>query len=166
MNDEVSTNKNTNHPGSEHELLDVFIGKWITNGHTIPGSDGNAVKIHTSDIYEWAPGGFFIVHSTYGKIGFQDVGGVEIIGYDKISNKFDSHLFDSQDNILISELTLDNGIWTWTGPTPFQEPGTMEMHRATVEFIEDGKIMTAFHEVSEDGENWIPSMDVTLTKIE
>ena len=48
----------------------------------------------------------------------------------------------------------------------FQEPDTMEMHRATVEFIEDGKIMTAFHEVSEDGENWIPSMDVTLTKIE
>ena len=118
MNDEVSTNKNTNHPGSEHELLDVFIGKWIINGHTIPGSDGNAVKIYASDIYEWAPGGFFIVHSAYGKIGFQDVGGVEIIGYDKISNKFDSHLFDSQDNILISELTLDNGIWTWTGPIP------------------------------------------------
>lgn len=28
----------------------------------------------TSDVYEWAPGGFFVVHSAFGKIGETAVG--------------------------------------------------------------------------------------------
>jgi hypothetical protein len=36
----------------------------------------------TSDVYEFAPGGFFVVHSAYGKIGDTSAGGVEIIGVD------------------------------------------------------------------------------------
>ena len=39
-------------PGPEHELLDVFIGKWINEGHTIAGADASAVKILTSDVYD------------------------------------------------------------------------------------------------------------------
>jgi hypothetical protein len=37
----------------------------------------------TSDVYERAPGGIFIVHSASGKIGETAVGGVEIIGVDR-----------------------------------------------------------------------------------
>jgi hypothetical protein len=150
---------------SKLRLLDVFIGRWITNGKTID-PDGSSVKIHSSDIYEWAPGGFFVIHTAYGGIGEVDVGGVEIIGFDGMSKKFDSHLFDNQDNIIISELTEDNGIWTWNGPTPFQKHGSIEQHRATVEVLENGKFMTAYHEISDDGENWKPCMDVKMTKVE
>ena len=152
-------------PGTEHRLLNIFIGKWITNGETLtPGEE--SVEIHASDIYKWVPGGFFIIHYAYGCIGDKHVGGIEIIGYDRNSNKYDSHLFDSADNIVISELTLTEGIWTWLGPSPFQKPGTTLMHRATVEFSDDKKVMKAFHEASDDGENWQPSMNVTLTKVE
>jgi hypothetical protein len=35
--------------------------------------------ITTSDVYEWAPGGFFLLHTAYGRIGEFDVGGTEII---------------------------------------------------------------------------------------
>jgi hypothetical protein len=46
-------------------------------------------KILVSDVYEWAPGRFFVIHPAYGRIG---VGGVEIIGYDTASQKYRSLL--------------------------------------------------------------------------
>jgi Protein of unknown function (DUF1579) len=66
----------------EHEPLEIFIGKWMTAGETVATEDAPAVKILASDVYEWMPGGFFILHTAYGRIGDQDVGGTEIIGYD------------------------------------------------------------------------------------
>ena len=50
-------------PGAEHKLLDVFIGKWINEGHTAASADAPSVKILTSDVYEWVPGGFFVLHT-------------------------------------------------------------------------------------------------------
>lgn len=147
-------------PGPEHKLLDVFIGKWINEGHTIASADAPSVKILTSDIYEWAPGGFFVLHTAYGLIGNLSGGGIEIINYDAASKKYNSHFFDSQGNIVISELTVRDGIWTWTGD--WAEEG----HHATSVFSDDGKTQTCLHERSDGGVNWVPSMDVTLTKVE
>jgi hypothetical protein len=65
-----------------HQALAVLIGKWINEGHTIGTSEIPSAPILTSDVYEWAPGGFFVVHSAFGKIGQASVGGVEIIGVD------------------------------------------------------------------------------------
>lgn len=47
--------------GPEHQRLEVFIGKWINEGHTIATADAPAVPILTSDVYEWMPGGFFVL---------------------------------------------------------------------------------------------------------
>ena len=58
-----------------HQLLAVLIGKWINEGHTIETAEIPSVPILTSDVYEWAPGGFFVVHSAFGKIGETSVGG-------------------------------------------------------------------------------------------
>jgi hypothetical protein len=65
-----------------HEPLEIFIGKWMTAGETVATEDVPAVKILASDVYEWMPGGFFILHTAHGRIGEQDVGGTEIIGFD------------------------------------------------------------------------------------
>jgi hypothetical protein len=55
----------------------------VTPHSYLPGCRGGRdVPILTSDVYEWAPGGFFVVHSAFGKIGETSVGGVEIIGVD------------------------------------------------------------------------------------
>lgn len=146
-------------PEPELKLLDVFIGKWITRGQTIASADTPAVDINAIDVYEWAPGGFFVLQTAYGRIGNLAGGGVEIIGYDAANKKYISHYFDSQGNIVISEYTKDNGIWTsegdWAG----------EGHHGTAEFSEDGNIMVSHHYRSDDGVNWILSMDVTLTKV-
>src|SRR5438874_6055589 len=102
-------------PGAAHKRLDIFIGKWLNEGHTIASADAPAVKILTSDIYEWMPGGFFVLHTAYGRIGNIDVGGTEIIGYDAESKTYQSYFFDSQGNISMQEMRVNGDTWTWTG---------------------------------------------------
>jgi len=146
-------------PGPEHRRPDIFIGRWINEGHTVATAEAPSVKIVTSDVYGWAPGGFFVLHYAYGLVGTLS-GGIEIIGYDAAGKRYTSHFFDSQGNVVTSTLTFDNGVWTWFGPWAGQG------HRATATFSDDGKIQTCLHERSEDGERWLPSMDIVLTKVE
>jgi hypothetical protein len=54
---------------SRHEVLAVLIGNWINEGRTTGTAAVSPVPILTSDVYEWAPGRFFVVHSAFGKIG-------------------------------------------------------------------------------------------------
>lgn len=143
-------------PGPKNKLVALFIGRWITEGQTIAGANASSVKIHSSDIYEWAPGGFFVVHTAYGRIGSVDAGGVEIISYDKATGKYQSHFYDSQGNIRTDQLSVNGNVWKWQG----------KKTRCTGVFSENGKILTAHHERSDDGVHWVPSMDVILTKVE
>ena len=143
-------------PGPEHRLLGIFIGKWINEGQTIASGDIPAVKILTSDVYEWMPGRFFVLHTAYGRIGNADVGGTEILSYDASSKTYRSLFFDSQGNINTDVLSVSGNTWTWQGKT----------HRATAVFSSDGKTQTVHHERSGDDGNWVPAMDVVLTKVE
>lgn len=142
-------------PADEHRKLDIFIGRWINEGQNVAQPGVPAVKIVTSDVYEWAPGGFFVIHSAYGRIGDLDVGGVEIIDYDPEAGCYGSRFFDSQGNVSFSRLTEAGGIWTWTG----------ERTRCRASFSDDGRIQTAHHERSDDGKTWQPSMEVVLRKV-
>ena len=142
-------------PGAEHRLMDVIIGKWINQGQTIENEGIPSVKIVTSDVYEWMPGGFFVLHTAYGRIGSMDVGGTEILSYDAESHSYHSFFFDSQGNINTDELTLQGDTWIWQG----------EIHRATAVFTEDGKTQTVQHERLDGHGNWVAAMDITLVKV-
>jgi hypothetical protein len=56
-------------PGPEHEALEVIIGKWINEGHTVATEDAQSARIITSDVYERSTGGFFVLHTAYGRAG-------------------------------------------------------------------------------------------------
>jgi hypothetical protein len=43
-----------------HQALAVLIGNWINEGHTVGTGSSPSLPIVTSDVYEWAPGGFFV----------------------------------------------------------------------------------------------------------
>jgi len=151
---------NTRRP-TELERLDVFIGRWLTEGKTVDGREGPAMQIPAmqivaSDVYEWAPGGRFVMHPAYGRIGDVSVGGLEIIGSDPATGQYRTYFFDSQGNIISETLSYRDGTWSWQG----------EHARCTGVFSEDGKTLTARHERSDDGKHWEPSMTVTLRKIE
>jgi Protein of unknown function (DUF1579) len=139
----------------EHEVLNSLVGKWITVGETIQADGTPALAISASDVYERVAGGYFVLHTAYGRIGDSNVGGIEIIGYDADAKKYLTYFFDSQGNITTEDLTYDDGTWTWSGPHT----------RATGVLSDDGKSMPTLHEWSEDGVTWRPSMDVTLWKV-
>jgi Protein of unknown function (DUF1579) len=140
----------------EQQRLQVFIGKWINEGHTVASADAPSVKILTSDVYEWMPGGFFVLHTAYGRIGDIDVGGVEIIGYDAATKTYRTHFFDSQGNISSQELATSGDTWKWSG----------EQTRCTAVFTDQGKTQTAHHERLDEQGNWVPSMEVILIRVE
>ena len=78
-------------PVPELERLNVFIGRWLTEGETTPQDGTPAEPIVASDVYQWAPGGRFIMHPAYGRIGSVAVGGLEVIGYDASTGQFETH---------------------------------------------------------------------------
>ena len=143
--------------GPEHEALAAWVGRWVNQGHTINDDGGLGLPITTSDIYEWAPGGFFVVHSAYGRVGDMGAGGVEIIGYDDAAGGYRSHLYDSFGNVVVSRLTADGDTWIYHGDTT----------RATVVFSDRHHVQTVLHERTADGgTTWVPSMRVMLHKID
>lgn len=142
--------------GPRHQALEAWVGRWINQGHTVAEDGSPGAPILTSDVYEWAPGGFFIVHSAYGRIDAFDVGGTEIIGYDEAAGSYQSYFFDSQGNVTISTLVAHGDTWTYLSDSV----------RSTVKFSDDNHIQTVLHERTDDGTTYIPSMKVTLTKID
>src|SRR5262245_44186679 len=102
-------------PSAAHKQLEALIGRWITTGHVRAPNGQADAAIAASDIYEWAPGGFFVVHTAYGTIGTQPVGGIEIIGYDPEAKHFITSFFDSQGNVTGEALSVDDRTWTWVG---------------------------------------------------
>src|SRR5262245_39323274 len=125
-------------PSDGHRRLAVFIGKWINEGELLATDDAPAARILTSDVYEWIPGKFFVLHTAYGRIGDLDVGGTEIIGYDETRDTYNTYFFDSAGNVTTEQLTVSDCVWTWQGQTT----------RATSVFSDDGKTQTGRHERS------------------
>src|SRR5262245_35041644 len=140
------------HPA--YRQLDAIIGRWMTTGHAYDADGSAGAPITASDIYEWAPGGCFILHTAYGTIGELDVGGIEMIGYDNETGKFRTWFFDSQGNVTAEELAVDGAAWTWSGTT-VRCTGTLE---------DAGRRLVCRHERRED-EMWVASMDVTLMRV-
>jgi len=142
-------------PGPEYRPLDALIGRWTTTGHTLGPDGAPADPIAASDIYEWAPGGFFILHTAYGTIGEQGVGGIEMIGYDAETRRFRTAFYDSQGNITREQLSVEETTLSWVG-TDVRCRGTLE---------DEGRKLVCRHERREE-ESWVPSMDVTLTRVD
>jgi hypothetical protein len=141
--------------GAEHDRLQVFIGKWINEGYVVDADGNESSRILTSDIYEWIPGRFFVLHEAYGRIGDLDVGATEIIGYDAAAESYVAFLFDSSGGINRSALTANGDAWTWKGETT----------GCTAVFTDGGTVQTAHHVRLDDSGQWVPSMEVVLRKI-
>ncbi len=141
-------------PGPEHARLGVFIGKWINEGYTVEGPGSPSVRIATSDVYEWMPGSFFVLHTAYGRIGNLDVGGTEILGYDPKAKAYFSRFYDSRGNVSEAELRAEGESWTWRGATT----------GCTAVFTQNGRLQTAHHVRLDENGKWVPSMEVVLVK--
>ena len=137
-----------------HQALAVLIGNWINEGATVATADVPTAAIRTSDVYEWVPGGFFVVHTAFGKIGDTSVGGVSVIGVD--GDAYDDTFYDSFGNVHRSRLEIDGDEHRWIGVDG--------RTRCTVTMTDGGTTQVAHHESSVDGVSWTASMNVVLRK--
>jgi hypothetical protein len=141
-------------PGRAHERLNIFVGKWKTEGQTRTSSVGPAARIAAVDTYEWFPGGFFLVHHVDARIGDDEIKVIEIIGYDDATGTYFTRSFDSQGNSGAYELSAGDGVWKFVG----------ESERATLAVGGDRRTMTVSWERLDDSSRWVPWMDIKLTK--
>ena len=141
--------------GPEYDQLEVLIGKWINVGKTEPMGNEPPLDITTSDIYEWLPGKYWILHTAYGIIGNIDGGGVEMIGYNHETGKYVSYFYDSQGNVSQHEIVVEDDTMHWRG----------EITGCTAVFTENGKVQTANHVRLDENGQWVPSMKVVLRKV-
>jgi hypothetical protein len=123
----------TSSRSSHRRALDVWIGRWI---NTDPA-------VATSDVYEWAPSGAFVLHTADGAI--------EIIDYDEPSGRFTSRLVDAQGNVELHRLIAHGDTWTYEG----------DATRATVQFSDDHRVQTVVRERTDEG----TSSRVRLVKV-
>jgi hypothetical protein len=143
-----------NKPGSEHKLLDMFEGKWKTEGTVKARGDDPELKITGTDVYEWFEGGFFLIHKVDVVIGKEKIKNIEIIGYDELTNSYTLHSFDNKGNSEEMKGSFNKGVWTISGNSL----------RFNGRFTEDGKILSGIWERQDDGKNWLHLMDIKLTK--
>lgn len=141
----MTTHPDTPVAGHEHDgpraRLGALVGRWITEGTMV--SDGT--RIVSSDVFEWAPGARFVVHTAHGLIGDSGGGGVEVIGVDERGD-FRADLYDSRGHVTTRTVTERDGLWTWSGG------GT----RCIALLSADGQVMTTHHERQLEDGHWEP----------
>ncbi|WP_227011520.1 DUF1579 family protein [Paenibacillus lutimineralis] len=154
MIDETQDLQQLPSPGPEHRLLEIFVGKWNTEGEIRATSSSPAARLIAVDTYEWLPGGFFLIHKVDGHMGNEVVKTTEIIGYDSSKKTYFTRSFDNQGNAGAYLANLRDRFWTING----------ELERFTGEFSSDGNTLKGKWELLSDGSNWQPWMDIKLTK--
>jgi hypothetical protein len=142
-------------PSPEIQRLHLFVGTWKIEGETHAGVDASAVKVTGMDTYEWLAGKFFLVHRADRQIGNEQLNTIEFIGYDPSSQTYTCHSFDSRGNSDLFQANFRDPIWTIEGKSS----------RFTGMFATSGHTLTGKWEQSCNGVNWLPWMDVKLTKI-
>jgi hypothetical protein len=172
----MSESRATHHPGSavapspEIQRLGALVGRWRSEGHIV----GEVlVPITGTDIYEWLPGGFFLVHHVDVVIGEQTVQAIELIGeYDPANDSYTARSYDNQGNITTMRARVDeHGTWTFTGGGDVaaaarpSSAGASGAVRSTLTVSPGGDNMTARWERCDDDAGWQPWMDMTFTRM-
>ncbi len=147
-------------PSAEHQLLNVFVGKWHLEGLSYGSGQSkenpydSSVRWVGSETYEWLPGGFFLVSHFNAQIGDAAINGMEMIGYDAANQTYPSQLFDNYGRILSGQRSICDGVWSYTGTE----------YRTTYVFRNDGQTMTT-HWDCLHGDDWLVLADLEGTKL-
>ena len=148
-------------PSAELQLLNVFVGKWHTEGLSYGSGQSkenpydSPVRWSGEESYEWLPGGFFLVNHFDAKIGNTAISGIETVGYDAVSQSYPSQLFDSYGRILSGQRSIRDGVWSSSIGTEY---------RTTYAFRNEGNTLASRWEWL-DGDDWFVLADLEGTKL-
>jgi Protein of unknown function (DUF1579) len=149
-------------PDAALRKLDVFVGKWTSEGRQHEGLVGPAAKIIAAESYDWLKGDFFLIHRFDGRVGEGEAACIEIIGYDPEGDLYPVHTFYNTGVTTKWEYRERDGAWTLTGG--WDMGGKPMKVRATVTFSDGGQTMTGKWEHSTDGSDWQTFWEVKATK--
>jgi Protein of unknown function (DUF1579) len=167
MSESRGSTDNAQAPGPEIQRLGALVGRWRSEGHIVGEVP---IPIIGTDIYEWLPGGYFLVHHVDVMIGEQRVQAIELIEYDPTTDTFTGRAYDNQGDISILQAKVDErGVWTFTGGgdvAAVARPSTADASGAVRSTLRvSPNSMTAKWERSDDGAIWQDWMDMTFTRM-
>lgn len=143
-------------PNLRLQPLAVLVGEWATIG-THPMLPGKTFHGHTS--FSWLESGAFLhVRSHIDEPEIPD--GVAILGTD------DSHpdagamlYFDVRNVSREYRWTISGNVWTWSR----DEPGFSQVMVLTI--ASDGQSIEAQGQLSRNGQNWEPDLQLSYTRV-
>ena len=142
-------------PAAKHRALDIFAGKWITQG-TIRATKGTAAaEMHAIDRYEWLPGGYFMLHKVDALIAGNVSQSIEVMGYDKAQGCYVTRSYDDQGMTEEFTARLKGQAWFIDGENVRFKGG----------FNAGGTLLAGTWEQRKDNKQWIPWMDIELRKV-
>jgi len=141
-------------PGPEHQRLNVFVGRWNTEGQTRAGPLGPAARITAIDTYEWFPGGYFLLHHVDGQMGDAEVKALEVIGAGPREGVCLARSYDNAGQSDEFDAVLRGRNWTINGKT----------QRFRGQLSTDWRTLEGQWDLTEDGSTWRPWMRIRLIK--
>jgi hypothetical protein len=148
-------------PGPEHKRLEVFLGKWTTQGQAKASPYGPAGSITATETFEWLPGGFFMIHRSEGRQGTIEVKWLEILGYDARKKIYTTHTVDNFGNSVLWQGTWRDNTLTWTADS--YVAGKPLKERCVIAANSPGT-MAIKCEYSTDAAKWQPNLESTMTR--
>jgi hypothetical protein len=134
------------------QRLQPLVGRWRSSGSTVDG-----VRIDGTDVYEWLPGGGFLVHHVDVRMGEDRVQVLELIGDPDpaAGGRLRMRAFDNEGRYGEMVASVDEaGVWTFAGDTM----------RSRLTIDPAGRRMTATWERSPDGTTWSHWMDLAFAR--
>jgi hypothetical protein len=150
-------------PGPEHKRLDAFAGTWRMRGRAYDSPFGKAADVSAVQMYEWLPGGMFLIHRLEGRLGDAPMACIEIIGVESGSGRYFAHTFYNDGNANLWRVREQDGGWEFSGEWKIESDTYRARCRIT--FDDGGDRRTAKWEYSRDGSSWKPFWDTEHTRI-
>lgn len=141
-------------PNPSLQPLDVLIGTWDTVG-THPLVPGTTFHGRTS--FEWLAGGAFLLMRS--EIDEPEIpSGIAIIGSDDSTGEWSMLYFDERGVSRRYQVSLERQLWKWWRNAPDLS------QRFTGVITADGRTIMSRGELSRDGVNWEPDLELTYTR--
>jgi len=145
------------------EHLNVFVGKWLTNGRQLASAVGPAAKITGVQTYEWLPGDRFLIHRFDGLVGDDPAVGIEIIGRDAASEDYPVHTFYNDGTSTQWRLHEHSGAWVMNGQWDID--GHRTDVRCTIVVSEDGIANAGKWEYADASHAWHTFWEIEARKV-
>jgi hypothetical protein len=143
-------------PNAALEPLSVLVGTWKTIG-THPLVPGTTFHGRTS--FAWIEGGAFLIMRS--QIDEPEIpSGIAVFGSDDTSGECSMLYFDERGVSRRYEVTLRDNVWKWWR----NAPGFSQRCAATI--AADGRTIVSRGELSRDGANWEPDLELTYTRVD